>query len=219
MEIDRRNQNEGLKNAIMLPGYLRAEVVLGVQNEIAFAVGENVQVAGQPVSATENRLQMNDAFYITHYSVMFATWVTATAGARVRAGLHTFANGAVFGLNAPSVEGAYNGRLSLRVDDTVFMDSMDMLRFKAAGTAQEGLAVSTAATNNAYTESRFINSEAFAQETDPLVRLNGMSRNQFRIALPDTLDFGLVVGSSVSAVLYLRGWLAQNSGAARTINQ
>lgn len=204
-----------LENATQLPGYIRSEVVLGTQNEISFAIGTNEQANGQTIAATENRLNINDAFFVTHYSVGFMTFATATPAERPRASIHQFPNTQVFGLNAPSIQGAYNGKLSLRVDDRVYVDSMDMMRFYNAGTAQQGLAVSTAATNNAYFADAWDNVGGFAHETDPLVRLNGPGKNIFRVSLPDTMNFGLVAGQSVVAVLYLRGWLSQNGGGFR----
>lgn len=208
-----------LANATQLPGYIRSEVVLGTQNEISFAIGTNEQANGQTIFSTENRLNINDAFFITHWAVGFYTYATATTGARARARIHQFPNTSVFGLNAPEVAGAYNGKLSLRVDDRVYVDGMDMMRFYNAGTAQQGLAVSTAATNNAYFADAWDNVGGFANETDPLVRLNGPGKNIFRIALPDTMNFTQVVGSNVVAVLYLRGWLSQNGGGFRATGQ
>jgi hypothetical protein len=217
-EIDYMNrQVYGLDNAVQLPGFIRSEVVLGVQNEISFAIGTNEQANGQTIVATENRLNINDAFFITHYKVGFLTFPTATPADRLRARIHQFANTQVFGLNTPSVQGAFNGKLSLRVDDKVFIDSMDMLRFYAASEAQQGLAVSTAASNNAYFADAWDNVEGWANETDPLVRLNGPGKNIFRVQLPDTVSFNLVAGQQVVAVLYLRGWLSQNGGGFRSV--
>lgn len=206
----------GLRDATQLPGYIRSEVALGVQNEISFAIGTNEQANGQTISATENRLNINDAFFITHYSVGFLTFTAATPTTRQRAPIHQFPNTQVFGLNAPSLQGAYNGKLSLRVDDRMYVDSMDMMRFYNASTAQQGLAVSTAASNNAYFADAWDNVGGWAHETDPLVRLNGPGKNIFRVALPDTMDFTLVAGQTVVAVLYLRGWLSQNGGGFRS---
>lgn len=218
-EIDAVNRRLGLDNVLMLPGYLRSEVTLGTTNEIQFALGVNEQANGQPVFPTENRLRINDAFFVTHWSVMFYTFATAGgAAARSRARLHTFSNSAVFGLNAPAIQAAYNGKLSLRVDDTVYVDSMDLMRFYAAGTAQQGVEVSTGATQPAYVADQFINSEAFALETDPLVRLNGPGSNRLAVTLPDSVAFTAVGAQTVVAVAYLRGWLAQNGGAMRSAN-
>ncbi len=216
-EIERMNAGLGLRNAIQLPGYLRSEVVLGQQNEITFRTGTNEpNNGGAGIFATENRLDINDAFFVTHYGLYFYKFTTAAGNAaRSRARLHSFPNATVFGANAPELEGAYNGKLSLRVDDTVFIDSMDVRRFYNARTAQQGVAVSTAASNNAYTADDWSGAEMFANETDPLVRLNGPGKNVIRVALPDTMNFGLVPTETIVAVCYLRGWLSQNGGGFR----
>lgn len=219
-EIDQENRRMGFANAIQLPGYLRSEVVLSTTNRIEFAIGVNEQAEGQAIAPTENRLRINDAFFVTHWSVMFYTFVTASGlPARSRARLHTFDNSAIFGLNAPSLRAAYNGKLSLRVNDRVYVDSMDAMRFYQVGTAQQGVEVSTGAAQPAYVADNFTNSEAFALETDPLVRLDGAGSNRLALTLPDSVNFGLVAGSSVVAVAYLRGWLSQNGGSMRTPNQ
>lgn len=216
--IVRDNLAQGYEHILPLASYLRSEFVLGVQNSIDFAVRDNEQIPGQPVFATENRLRQNDAFYPTHYSVMFYTFDTTAAGARERAKLQTFGNPNVFGLNAPEVDGAYNGLLSLRVNETVFMDSLDMARFKFAECAQQGVAVSAVVTTGVVPESTWRGDEAFAHEDSPLVRLNGQFNNRFAIKFPDVLDFTLESENNLAvvAVLYLRGWLMQNGGGTRS---
>jgi len=215
-EIVNDNLQRGFRDATPLPGYIRSEVILGQQNQVRFPIRTDETANGQAVFATERRLDINDAFYIKHYSVMFYQYVTATAGARARAKLHTFPNLVAFGLNAPEVDGAYNGNISLRVDDRVYIDAMDMARFRNVGAAQEGLAVSTAAANNLYQADAWQQNDAFANETDPLVRLNGPGKNLFTLNFPDQLDFTKVAGSTCVAVLYLRGWQSQNGGGFRS---
>lgn len=216
-EIINENRRLGFANAIQLPGYLRSEVALGTTNRIDFAIGVNEQADGQAIVPTENRLRINDAFFVTHWSLMFYKYTTSGGvAARSRARLHTFDNAAVFGANAPSLLAAYNGKMSLRVNDRVYVDSMDAMRFYAVGTAQEGVEVSTGATNPAYVADHFINSEAFALETDPLVRLDGAGANRLSLTLPDSVVFTNVGTETVVAVAYLRGWLSQNGGSLRT---
>lgn len=216
--IVRDNLAQGYEHILPLASYIRAEVVLNVQNSLEFAIRDNEQIPGQPVFATENRLRQNDAFYPTHYNVSFLTYNTTVAGARARAKLQNFANPNVFGLNAPEVEGAYNGLLSLRVNETVFIDSLDMARFKFAEQAQQGLAVSTVAGTGVVPESTWRRDEAFAHEDSPLVRLNGQFNNRFTVKFPDVLDFTKEAANdlAVVAVLYLRGWLMQNGGGTRS---
>jgi len=211
--ITRDLMSAGLPNIIPTPGYLRSEVVLGAaQNQVTFEMAAN-QNNGQAISPTENRLKVNDAFYPTHYGVFFYTYTTATARTRLLAQLQSFGNDAVFGANAPEVNGAYNGFMSLRVNDRVYFDSVDMLRFKYVTPAQEGLAVSTAASNNAYFESGW-NTDVMPDLSDPLVRLNGQFSNKFTVNFPDSLDFTKVAANTVVAVMFTRGWLVQNAGTA-----
>lgn len=215
-EISQLNAANGYDKATQLPGFLRTEAILGIQNSVEFAIRSDESFNGQAINSTENRLQINDAFFIEHYGLAFYKFATAGGkAARARAALETFGNGFVFGLNAPEVEAAYNSRLALRVDSEVFIDSMDTARFRNVQTAQKGTAVSSVAVTGIQSASAWSQNEMFAHETDPLVRLNGPGRNQFTLTFPDNLDFTLVAGESVVAVLYLRGWLSQNGGGMR----
>lgn len=215
--ITKHNLKLGFEDIVPLPGYLRSENVLSVQTTIPFEIKDNALLPGQAIGPSEHRLKQNDAFYVTHYSVMFYSFPTAGgAAARARARLHSFPNDAVFGLNAPSLAGSYNGYLQLRINETVFFDALDMNRFLFAEQAQQGLAVSTAGANNAYFNDAARQSESFANLTAPLVRLNGQFNNQFQVQLPDNISFQLVAADTVVAVLYLRGWSMQNGGGTRS---
>lgn len=220
-EIDYLNKSVyGLQNTTELPGYIRSEVqLLGTTNSFTFAIGTNETANGQAVQNFENRLNINDAFYITHFGVMFYQTLTADGvPGRARARMETFPNEFVFGTNTPSIAAAYNGKLALRVDDTVYMDSLDMLRFQNAQTAQKGQAVSTVATVGITNQSAWSQDEAFMLSVDPLVRLNGPGKNIFTVTLPDAVNFAILAGSQVTSVLYLRGWLSQNGGGFRATN-
>lgn len=215
--ITQHNLEAGFDNILPLKGYLRSEVVLGVQNTIDFSIKEGELAPGQAlISPDENRLRLNDAFYATHYSVMFRIWDTADATTRVLAPLQTFANANVFAGVAAAIEGAYNGALSLRVNDTVYVDSMDMNSFKYVDMAQQQQAISTVAGAGIQSSSAWNQDKAFREMTSPLVRLNGLFRNQFRVTLPANLNFTAEAGQTVGAVLYVRGWLMQNGGSTRT---
>lgn len=207
-------QEERGLSPIMLPGYIRSEVVMpATTTGFTFPIRSDESFNGQAVQNQESRLNINDAFYMTHLSVMFYTFITATGNpARVRAALQTFPNTTVFTTNAPEVEAMYNGSLSLKVDSTTFIDRLDMNAFRFSEYAQQGLLVFTASTNGSNV---WRNSEMFKMITSPLVRLNGAGKNEFALTFPDTVASNLVAGSSLGAVLYLRGWKAQNGGAFR----
>lgn len=202
-----RQKRWGL-SPIMLPGFLRSEVVLDIDQQVQFPIRSDETANGQPVQKQERRLNINDAFYPTEFSVMFYTFVTATGNpARVRAPLQTFENGSVFGANAPEVGAAYRGVLGLQVDSTTIIPALDMDSFRYVDQAQQGVA---GALRNAWEGDK-----AFRSITDPLIRLNGPGDNRLVVTFPDSLDFTLVAGSNVVAVLYMRGWIAQNGGGFR----
>ena len=128
---------------ITTPGYLRLEVSLtGTTNLVAFQVRD---AQGGTQHVTERRLKVSDsftvmagAFYIGKAAAVASVVSNAQYGAM---SLHTFPNPLVFtgGTAAADLQSLYNGYLSVRVDSTVFIDSMPMLNFYRVATSQQGV--------------------------------------------------------------------------------
>jgi hypothetical protein len=210
-----------------MPGYLRAEVVLGTQSNWTFQIAANQQVNGQPQAPTEFRLNQNDGFLMESIGVLFYDFLTADGNAgRARARLQTFANplpvgatsGAIGGFgptNAPLLEVAYNGFLTFRANDTVYIPGINMNRFKYVGPAQNGLAVSTAAAANVMGDSSYQDGAGLADVSVPMTLINGQANNQFTVQCPVNIDLTTVGARSVVSVLLVQGWYCQNAGNAR----
>ena len=215
------NEAAGLGGTELMAGYLRSEVVLTSGGGFNFPILDTETFSNQPVFATEERLNKDDAFWPIFHSVQFYTYATDAEDAdlaRATSPLHTYASALVFGLNAPSVEGAYNGQLSLRVGQTIYMPGVDIKRFRRADTAQ--FAVETTTTPSTYQSDYEKGEEAFMLEADPLPRLNGGGKIIYGFSPPKNinLDFTLEADMAVVMVLYLRGWINQGAGATRSIN-
>jgi len=204
-------------NPIMTPGYIRSEAVLpAITTGWSFAIRADQTFNGQAIQLQEQRLDINDAFYILGISVMFYQFVTATANpARVRAALQTFPNNKVFTTNAVEVEAMYNGKFALKVDNTTYLRALDMNAFRYVASQEQGLAASSVATTGVVSNNPWEQDKMFRPITTPLIRLNGSGRNEFTVTCPDTITTTTVALNSTCAVLYLRGWSADNGGSMR----
>lgn len=210
----------GPNNSVLAyPGYLRSEVALSTGQSCDFAILANQQIDGQTIGGTEQRLQQNDAFFITRMAVMlYAADQEGTTGQasqinRAQARLQQFPNTAAFAQNTSAVTGFFNGRLTIKQNEKIFCRDTDLWSMQYADTAQEGQLVFTASNvaSNAIDYER-----SFRQALDPMFRLNGQSNIEANIQFPAGLDFTQESERVVYAVLYLKGWRAQNFGIARS---
>ena len=202
---------------ITTPGYLRLEVSLtGSTNLIAFQVRDS---QGGTQHVTERRLKVSDTFTVmggAFYIGKAASTggATPTAAQYAAMSLHTYPNPQVFtgGTAATDLQSLYNGYLTVRVDSTVFIDSMPMLNFYRVATSQLG--VGSTATNNVPVQRDEWPLLMYGRnEWVPSVTLSGLANTEINIQLPTSVS--LAAGANTyenNAVLYLSGFL--NQGAA-----
>lgn len=198
--------------AIITPGFLRLDQVLGTGNRVEFPVLVNDGVQ----RTSEQRLRISDAFYVTGMAVFVTKQVAADPDGSGQP--CTWANPAVFtGVDAPAVETIMNtGRLRVEVDSVVYLQAVDLLRFREVGPAQQGLNVLAA---NPYGASQWTTERAF-QTVTPVFRLNGGSSNGVSVLLGDSVAAGAPVGTDENVLtVVFHGWLAQNAGAFNPANR
>ena len=195
---------EGNDKAIITPGYLRLEALTGTTSRYDFRVLENQGATLVP----EQRLKLSDAFYVTHVAVYIRK---DTAGAPIGSGEpQTWASQLIF----PAAEGLAmatimnTGRLNVQVDGVVYIQGLDLMRFRKVGPAQMGTLQATGAT--AYPASEWSTGEVF-QAATPVFRLNGGSNNEVSILLGQSVAAGAVAGANYISV-HFHGFLAQNAG-------
>jgi hypothetical protein len=202
----------GNEKAIITPGYLRLDRVLGTQNRIEFPVLVN----DGDQRNSEVRLRISDAFYVTGLSVFVTKQVIAEPDGSGQP--ETWANGAVFtGVDHPAIEAIMNtGRLRVEVDSVVYLQALDLLRFREVGTAQQGVSVLA---GNAYRGSTWTTYNSF-QSVTPVFRLNGGSSNVVSVLLGESVaaTAPVVTDENVLTVVF-HGWLAQNAGAFNPANR
>lgn len=194
---------------ITTQSYLRLEKELSTQSAITFDVLNNQ--GSQQV--TEKRLAITDAFQITALSMFFYTFDSTVANSQEKSRLNSWNNPAVFAGSgeSASLQGFYNGYLSIRVNSTVFLDSLDLYRFYRAGVAQQGLQQTTTATVGTYQASSWDGGDYGFYSMTPSIELSGATKNEISITLPSNLTVTPAANHKTFVVCYLRGFLQQNA--------
>ena len=186
------------RKALVTEGFLRLEQDVVQQNRISFPV--LTQDGGANV--TEKRLNISDMFLITHMAMfLYSAGADPSQADRAQAKLVSYDADAVNG-GTNDIYALYNGSFSIRVDQTVFFDRYDALRFYRAGQAQQGLTAP----------------DYFANQWDsvmwgfsplvPFITLGGRDTNNIDLNLPTNID---LTDNNATVVAMFRGLLIQNA--------
>jgi hypothetical protein len=211
---------EGARYALPTPGYLRSEVRLGAQSELVFGMRKDESNGGLAPAPWEQRLDLNDSFFMTHaaffiYAAKVDEEGQATLEARAQARLQHFANANVFGGKTAQAVQAWNtGKLTVSVDDVIYIRDCDLASMQFADQAQEGTTYWNASTTPV-SQNAVEGNRGFRLFSAPMVRLNGPSNNDVRVRFGLPIDWTDET-MAYFAVMYLRGWRAQNMGIARS---
>lgn len=201
--------------------YLRAETQLSNLSTYNFYV-QRGQVAAPLV--TEQLLELNDQFVITHFRVSLryidpSTTATPTATEQLSAQQYLYADPTVFTSTSANAKSIYNGNLSFIIDRKQFLPSFPVNAFYRVPTTQSGAFLATAGTTGTP-------AATFTGNTG----VNGYDNGLFGFYVSEptlidgrqTLDISLNLGASVSiatigtdpmvyATLETRGYLVVNS--------
>ena len=201
------NGLKGHKGVITTQSYLRLEKKITTQSSVSFDVLNNQ--GSQTVN--EKRLAITDSFVISAVSFMFYTHATNVANSQEKSTLHTFPDSNVFaGVGeAASIQGFYNGFASIRVNSTVYLDSLDLYRFYRVGVAQQG--VETTTTPSTYLRSQWDGGDYGFYSLTPSIELSGATKNEIVVSLPSNLTVTPAANHETYIVCYLRGFLRQNN--------
>lgn len=191
------------KGVVTTQSYLRLESVLGTTGQINFDVLLN---QGQ-ANANEKRLAITDAFSITSMAVMI--YKQAAAGAISAGQLDTYPNPLIYSNagEAAALQAIYNGFLTIRVNSTIYIDSLDVYRFYRVGVAQAGV---LSAVGSAYNASSYEKGDYPFYGLTPGIRLSGSTKNDISLSLPESVNMAGAGGTVNRVVLYCRGFLEQN---------
>ena len=206
-------EKQYISNVLSVPfenlsqSYLQKGVALGTQSVIDFPV-QTSQVASPLV--TDNLLNLNDEFVVTHYTVFLRSVAsdTPTNTALLNALPITYCDLNVFtGTNAANVGAIYNGTLTFTIDRKDFIPAWPVRSFYRVPTTQT-------AANAYFTASAIKTVNGFESglygfyQTEP-VKITG------RQTLNISIDLGASVimddtSATYYAVLELRGYLLVN---------
>lgn len=182
--------------AVLSQSYLRFENFLSTtKTSYDFGILNNQTISGTAQAPTEQRLNLQDAFYVSEIMVYIAKASSATDSSFV---LQSYPNTVTFATGASSLYTLYNGTLSLVVNNRQIVPTSDLTKFLQIPQTQ-----ATAATNSPVTQF----DGSWANVVEPNLVLIGSKNSVFNITIPSafaTLD------ANTKVVILVRGILAQN---------
>lgn len=192
--------------AVLSQSYLRLEVALSTTNTLyQFPVLVNDTSTGAAQYNTENRLNLQDAFYASSMGLFFCKPSSSTA---TNFQLVTYPNASIFsGANtATSLFNWYNASMSLTVNNRQILPSYDLYRHYEVPQQQETANADYTTSGINYKDQQSgANSGFFPVE--PGIVFVGSKQNVLQIQLKSAMA---AVETNSRAVIILRGHLAQN---------
>lgn len=165
---------------------------------------------------SERRLDINDAFAITHIGLFLKREDSAKPGKGV---LQTYPNNTVFALEAlnldpDDLEAIYNGTLSIKVGEKTWVDAMSTTVFRSIRTTQQA---------SASTKSEQVTLDGFV-EAEPYITLDGSEQNEIVLNIPSYAGMLLQnstggAGQTVYVVLKCYGFLIKGGSGLSKVNK
>jgi hypothetical protein len=186
------------RNAILSQSYLRFENFLSTtKTSYDFGVLNNQTISGQAQAATEQRLNLQDCFYISEIMVYIAKASSATANDFK---LCTYPSPQIFttALAAPALYTLYNGVLSLTVNNRNIVPNSDLTKFLQIPQTQ-----ATGAANSPIDQF----DGGYGSVVEPNLVLVGQKNSLFNITIPSAFA---ALDAHTKVIIIVRGVLAQN---------
>lgn len=208
-----KRQKVPLSKAILSQSYLRFEVPLDtVNNNYTFSILVNQQNAGVAQTVTEQRLNLQDSFYISHMGVFLKMNKTASGNTTYKDYIMSFPSAIFDGSwNVYQMYNYYNGFLKLTINNRVLCPAWDVMKHLYVPVTQYPEWFGAPIPGSAYNMlDQFDGSQNGFYPVEPNWVLIGSKNNVLTLNLPHS--FGTAIQSSdISAVVVVRGVLAQNS--------
>lgn len=197
----------GLDYSSLSQSYLRAETALSNLSSYAFQLQAN-RVASPIV--TENLLNLNDQFVITHFTIglKYIGSDTPTALQHLNAQVYTYADTNVFTGNAANAAGIFNADLNFTIDRREFLPAFPTRAFlRVPGTQTAANAFFTASGQKLTNE--YSNGLYGFYPSDPTL-IDGRQTLDIQVSLGNasTIDD---TGYTAYAVFEVRGYLVTNA--------
>jgi hypothetical protein len=133
--------------------------------------------------------------------------------------LDTFPNAITYAKagEAGNLMAIYNGYTSITVNNIVYVDSLDNMRFYRVGDAQQGvdLGAGTGASPNVYLADSYPSSNYPFAPLTPGITFSGGAKNEIEVTLPASADL-TGTASTNYCVAYFRGLLINNGAKFNT---
>ncbi|MEI6122279.1 MAG: hypothetical protein WCQ95_01490 [Bacteroidota bacterium] len=184
------------------PGYIRVErkLITG-QSKYVFKVTRDSNAD----SFTEQKLERNDQFMASQICLFLMKRVDSTLGAEI---LCTYPDVTIFTTtgNPAGLESVYNGKLSVTIGQTKWIEALDTRRFRKVPTRQAQPAIASI-------QSVFIpetnDNDGFFKLT-PQITIDGDQKNEIAVEIPANASIvtsGAGSGTENYLVLVIRGFL------------
>jgi len=184
------------QQAVLSQSYLRFEQTLSTtKTSYDFGVLNNQTIGGSAQFPTENRLNLQDAFYISELMVYIGK-ASSTTDSSYK--LATYPNTVTFSTGASSLYTLYNGVLSLTVNNRQIVPTSDLTKFLQVPQTQL-----TAATNSPVDQF----DGQWATVVEPNLVLIGSKNSLFNITIPSAFS---TLDANTRVIILCRGILAQN---------
>ena len=187
--------------------YLRAETALSNLSSYAFQLQAN-RVASPIV--TENLLNLNDQFVITHFTIglKYIASDTPTALQHLNAQVYTYADTNVFAGNAANAAGIFNSDLNFTIDRREFLPAFPTRAFlRVPGTQTAANAWFTASAQKLTNE--YSNGLYGFYPSDPTL-IDGRQTLDIQVSLGNASNID-DTGYTAYAVFEVRGYLVTNA--------
>ena len=193
----------GVPYANLSQSYLRAETLLTNTSVVSFLLQKNS--VAQPI-ITEQLLNLNDEFIITHFAVGIKHIASATPTnlEHLNARVYTQPNNTEFTGGNANVAALYNSNLSFTIDRKEYLPNFPVRSFLRVPTTQQTNPITTGEVSDGYDNGLY----GF-YPSEP-TRINGRQTLDINIDLGVAVDFTLA-SNSVYAVFEVRGYLVVNA--------
>jgi hypothetical protein len=199
-------QNAGfnVNQAVLSQSYIRSEVAMSTSTT-SYHVPVLINDTQNGSSfATENRLNLQDAFVISSIGVFVSIPASATTTAFP---YYTYPNAVVFSTAGATAAlyNLYNGYLQMSINNRTIVPSWDLYKHLQVPQTQQGSQAGT--TNGGIDENDGSSTGYFPME--PNVVLVGSKNNQISLNLPSAITT-LQAGTTPRIICIFKGILAQN---------
>lgn len=191
------------KSAVLSQSYLRFEqLVSSTKTQYNFGVLVNDSGnSGVAVRPTEQRLNLQDSFYVSSVQIMLAS---PSATTDTNFPLFSFPNIATMGANYLNYWNLYNGSLQLTVNNRTLVTAWDCFRHYQSTQTQQLATPAVVGT----ALNQLDGSKDAGYDTEPNWVLIGSKNNSLSISLPNAITPSPATNQYI--VVILRGVLAQN---------